>query len=120
MAQFTKTVSQLSRAELLAVADNFELANTGTVTTLRKRIKSHIDDNEHYMDHPRYAPLFSPQQRARHAARSVSPTPPPWGGIGAETPIPDNLSADENPGNPAGYNKIGRHKYFQVRHIYLM
>ncbi|KAJ7232469.1 hypothetical protein B0H12DRAFT_1076840 [Mycena haematopus] len=43
MVQFTKTVSQLSRSELLSAANNFDLATTGNVTTLRKRVKSHID-----------------------------------------------------------------------------
>ncbi|KAJ7918100.1 hypothetical protein B0H13DRAFT_2321751 [Mycena leptocephala] len=66
MAHFTKTVSRLSRDELLSAADNFDLAKTGNVTTLRKRVKNHIDANEHYMDNPRYLRLFSPQQRARY------------------------------------------------------
>lgn len=79
MAHFIKTVSQLTRDELLSAADNFDLSQTGNVTTLRKRVKAHIDANEHYMNNPRYIGLFSRQQRARYAARTASPTPPSLG-----------------------------------------
>jgi hypothetical protein len=107
MAHFTKTVSQLTRDELLSAADNFDLAQTGNVTTLCKRVKTHIDANEHYMDNPRYVRLFSPQQQARYAAHSASPTPPPWGGIGAGTPDSDNSSSES--GDSGDENDIPGH-----------
>ena len=68
MARFTKTVSQLSRAELLSAADKF---NTGNVGNLRKRIKNHNDATRMSTTWttPRYARLLAPQQRARYATQ---------------------------------------------------
>lgn len=48
------------------------------------------------MDNPRYVHLFSPQQRAHHAARPASPTPPPWGGIGDQTPVSNSSSSADS------------------------
>jgi hypothetical protein len=90
MPQFTKTVSQLSRAQLLSAATAFQLDNTGSVTALRARVKAHIDSHEDLMGDPDYRPLFSPTQRRRYPAY-----PAPWGCIDA-TPCTPGDQSDED------------------------
>ncbi|KAJ6502854.1 hypothetical protein C8R47DRAFT_217404 [Mycena vitilis] len=105
MPTFTKTVSQLNRAELVSAANIFNLDAGGLVTILRARIKAHIDENQHYMDNPNYEHLFSRHQRAQYATRARTPTPPPWNGIGADPSTPpvsdDGSDEDEDDFAPA-------------------
>lgn len=63
MPTFTKTVSQLTRPDLLSAANVFSLDATGSVAALRARLKAHIDANEHFMGNSNYYPLFSREQR---------------------------------------------------------
>jgi hypothetical protein len=76
MPTFNKTVSQLTRAELLSATAAFGLDSSGAVTALRARVKAHLKDNEDLMDNPDYVRLFTPAQRALYATY-----PAPWGGI---------------------------------------
>ncbi|KAJ7844334.1 hypothetical protein B0H13DRAFT_1908950 [Mycena leptocephala] len=92
MPQFTRTVSQPSRAQLLSAATAFQLDNTGTgVTALRARVKAHIDSHEDLMGDPDYRPLFSPTQRRRYPAY-----PAPWGGIDATPSTPRDQSDEDD------------------------
>ncbi|KAJ7618342.1 hypothetical protein DFH06DRAFT_1363882 [Mycena polygramma] len=89
MPQFTKTVSQLVRHELLSAAQAFNLDTTGNVTAIRARVKAHIDANEDLMNNADYHSLFSREQRNRFAA--LTPNPSTWDGIRssvASTPAP--------------------------------
>ncbi|KAJ7629254.1 hypothetical protein DFH06DRAFT_1141249 [Mycena polygramma] len=79
MPQFTKTVSQLVRHELLSAAQAFNLDTTGNVTAIRARVKAHIDANEDLMNNTDYHSLFSREQRNRFAA--LTPNPSTWDGI---------------------------------------
>ncbi|KAF8189225.1 hypothetical protein K438DRAFT_1763966 [Mycena galopus ATCC 62051] len=101
MPQFNKTVSQLTRPQLLSALAAFGLDTSGPVTTLCSRLKEYLKDNEDLMDSPEYRPLFSPAQRTQYDTY-----PPAWGGI-EEAPvpddplIPDNISEDGDPDSPA-------------------
>lgn len=101
MSIFSKTVSQLTRNELRRAAGLFDLDDTGSVADLRSRISRHINENLHLMDNENYWHLFSRAQRAAWAARSRTPTPPPWNGITLpETPAPGSDSdSNSEPGD---------------------
>ncbi|KAJ7501372.1 hypothetical protein B0H11DRAFT_2373528 [Mycena galericulata] len=95
MPHFSKTVSQLTRDELVSAANVFDLDTTGSVTALRARVKAHIDDNEHYMGNANYWHLFTRRQRNSWSNRSPSPTPSSWGGIESETPAtPESIAVN--------------------------
>ncbi|KAJ7815762.1 hypothetical protein B0H13DRAFT_2293318 [Mycena leptocephala] len=79
MPAFTKTVSSLSKAELLSAAATFHFDATGSVNDLRARLKAH-------MANPDHAPLFTRRERAEWPGRSESPDPSSWHGIGGGAP----------------------------------
>lgn len=116
MPAFTKTVSQLTRPDLLSAANVFSLDATGSVAALRARLKAHIDANEHFMGNSNYYPLFSREQRAHWDARTPSPTPPPWGGFDTETsPPPEDDGEDlANPGPAIQQPEVERQVHIQL------
>ncbi|KAJ6526687.1 hypothetical protein B0H19DRAFT_1275541 [Mycena capillaripes] len=106
MPLFKKTVSQLTRAELLLALGEFDIEDiSGNISALRTRLKAHLAANEDLMDNPDYISLFSREQRTRYAEY-----PPAWGGIGDDDeddhpPVSDHGSddsgADDNPPSSA-------------------
>jgi hypothetical protein len=65
MPAFTKTVSSLSKAELLSAAATFHFDATGSVNDLRARLKAHMAANKAaIMANPDHAPLFTRRERA--------------------------------------------------------
>ncbi|KAJ7619251.1 hypothetical protein B0H17DRAFT_1340801 [Mycena rosella] len=99
MPRFTKTVSQLSRPELLSALTTFAEDTTGSATALRARLKAYIDANEDLMGDTDYWHLFTREQRTRYANRP--PTPPPWDGIAPnqDAPSPPGPLPSPEPGD---------------------
>ena len=70
---YTATLNFLRKIDLLRLCLEFKLPSAGTVVTLRKDIKKHLNSHRDTLYHnPRYAPLYP-----KHRQRNRNPSPAP-------------------------------------------
>ena len=70
---YTATLNFLRKIDLLRLCLEFKLPSAGTVITLRKDIKKHLNSHRDTLYHnPRYAPLYP-----KHRQRNRDPSPAP-------------------------------------------
>ncbi|KAJ7835812.1 hypothetical protein B0H14DRAFT_2590016 [Mycena olivaceomarginata] len=87
----------LSKPQLISAAATFHFDATGTFDALRARLEAYMTANKAaIMANPDQAPLFTRREREEWAARSESPDPPSWHGIGSGGRPTPSFQSDHN------------------------